>query len=138
MSTGNWKTINGSRYYIKESEMDTSDEGSFTFNNKEWHVVKMMSLEEACAYVGKGKDWVKATEEELLVGAFGEGIPGMAIQPSGNIIVDIESEKTQTPFGFAETAPLLELLWRKTGADCPGEEADLELPEGTYHVILQE
>lgn len=138
MSIGRWETINGSRYYNEESEMDASDGGSFTFENKEWDVVKEMSLEEACAYVGKGKDWVKATEEELLVGAFGEGIPGMAIQPSGNIIVDMDSEKTQTPFGFAETAPLLELLWRKTGADCPGEEADLELPKGTYHVILKE
>ena len=138
MSNGKWKTINGSRYHNEGSDMDTSDESSFTFDNKEWEVVEVMSLEEACAFVGKGKDWVKATEEELLVGAFGEGIPGMAIQPSGNIIVDMESEKTQTPFGFAETAPLLELLWRKTGADCPGEEADLELPKGTYHVILQE
>ena len=138
MSTGMWETVNGSRYPCEETEMDISDEGSFTFDNKEWDIVKGLSLEEAFAYVGKGKDWIKATEEELMVGAFGEGIPGVDIQPYGNIIVDMDSEKTQTPFGFAETAPLLELLWRKTGADCPGEEADLELPKGTYHVILQE
>ena len=56
MSTGRWETINGKRYYNEESEMDTSDGGSFTFENKEWNVVKEMSLEEAFVLLsGKGK-----------------------------------------------------------------------------------
>ena len=58
-----------------------------------------MSLEEACALSGKGKDWVKATEEELLVGAFGEGISGMTIQPC-NIIVDMDSERQRHHSGL--------------------------------------
>ena len=113
-----------------------------TLLHPQWREVgcsQELTLEEAMAIAGKKpQDWTKATDEELMVGAFGEGIPGMVSHSTETIVVKLDDEKTQMPFGFAETAPLLELLWRKTGADCAGEEADLDLASGTYHILLQE
>ena len=139
MSSGKWQNVNGSRYPVEDYGWEAPKENSFTHNGKEWDVVRELTLEEALAIAAKQqKDWTKATDEELMVGAFGEGIPGMVSHSTETIVVKLDDEKTHMPFGFAETAPLLELLWRKTGADCAGEEADLELASGTYHILLQE
>jgi hypothetical protein len=38
-----------------------------------------------------------------------------------------------------DTAPFLELFWRKTGADCDGEEEYMVFPDGkTYHITLHD
>ena len=77
---------------------------------------------------------------ELEVAAYGRG----AIQPpmqhsSGPIVVYMDEEKTQMPFGFVDTSPFLELFWRKTGADCEGEEEEMEFPGGgKYSILLKE
>ena len=147
MSSDKWQTINGLRYQVEdngwenpnECEEGPEPEHSFTHDGEKWDVVRELTLEEAMAIAGKKpQDWTKATDEELMVGAFGEGIPGMVSYSTETIVVKLDDEKTQMPFGFAETAPFLELLWRKTGADCAGEEADLDLTSGTYHILLQE
>ena len=139
MSSGKWQNINGSRYPVEDYGWEAPNENSFTHNGKDWDVVRELTLEEALTIEAKQqKDWTQATDEELMVGAFGEGIPGVVSHSTETIVVKLDAVKTQMPFGFAETAPLLELLWRKTGADCPGEEADLELPSGSYHILLQE
>lgn len=139
MSSAKWETINGIRYPVEDYGWEEPKENSFTHNGKEWDVVRELTLEEAMAIAGKQKkDWTKATDEELMVGAFGEGVPGEVSHSTETIIVRLDDEKVQMPFGFAETVPLLELLWRKTGVDCPGEETDIELPSGTYHILLQE
>ena len=39
-----------------------------------------------------------------MVGAFGEGIPGMTSHSTETIVVKLDDEKTQMPFGFAESA----------------------------------
>ena len=139
MSAGKWQTINGVRYPVEDYGWEAPKQNSFTHNGKTWDVVRELTLEEATAIAGnQPRDWAKATDEELMVGAFGEGLPGMKSHSTETIVVKLDDEKTQMPFGFAQTAPLLELIWRKTGADCPEEEADLELPSGTYHILLQE
>ena len=139
MSSGKWQNINGSRYPVEDYGWEAPKQNSFTHNGKTWDVVRELTLEEATAIAGnQPRDWTKATDEELMVGAFGEGLPGMTSHSTETIVVKLDDEKTQMPFGFAQTAPLLELIWRKTGADCPEEEADLELPSGTYHILLQE
>ena len=148
MSSAKWQTINGFRYPVEDSGWETPDKESFTYDGKVWDVVRELTVEEAMAIAGKPKkDWVEATEDELLEGAFGEGVPGWVFHPAleprqlfptGTTIVKMGEEKTQMPFGLANTAPLLELLWRKTGADCSGEEEDLELPFGVYKILLQD
>ena len=147
MSSEKWQTINGLRYQVEDNGWENPNEdngseepkeNSFTHNGEKWDVVRELTLEEVIAITRKKKDWTKATDQELMVGAFGEGIPGVVSHSTETIVVKLDDVKTQMPFGFAETAPLLELLWRKTGADCAGEEADLELSSGTYHIILQE
>lgn len=77
------------------------------------------------------------TDEELTIAAFGEGIP-----PGSNteqimrvITISMDSEKTNMPFGVVNNAPFLELFWRKTGADCDGEEAWMKLPDGYTYLI---
>lgn len=141
MSSGKWQIIGGVRYPVEGYELGDPKE-DFTYNGKVWDVVRDLTLEEATAIAGKQKkDWKKATDEELEeVSASGRIAiarwPG-GVRPSKTIIVNLSEEKTQMQFGFIDNAPLLELLWRKTGADCPGEEEDLELPDGRYHIILQ-
>tara|TARA_Y100001935_G_scaffold2677_1_gene2209 strand:+ start:511 stop:1395 length:885 start_codon:yes stop_codon:yes gene_type:complete len=101
------------------------------------------------------EDWSTATGDELDVAVFGEGIqqfwtdgtepagaPGNVLPllyAPGRITVFMDEEKTNTPFGMVETAPFLELLWRNTGADCSGEEEEMEFPGGSrYRVLLCE
>ena len=85
------------------------------------------------------KDWSEMTDEELCMDAFIEGIP-----PSADtneevlqrvITISMDSENTQMPFGSVKTGPFLELFWRKTGADCDGEEEMMELPDGNTYLI---
>ena len=82
-------------------------------------------------------------DEDLKTMAFGEGIPPSSVDTPSEEIQTItvykDSEKIQSPFGMIETVPFLELLWRKTGADCDGEEEDMVFPDGkTYHIILHD
>ena len=140
MSSGKWETVNGTRYPVEDNlkEEKTNDQ-SFTYDEKAWDVVRELTVEEAKAITGtQKKDWSEATDEELMVFTLGYGDPRIKGSLSGPIIVDMDDDKVQLPFGFIETAPLLELLWRKTGADCPGEEADLEFPHGTYRIRIKD
>ena len=86
------------------------------------------------------KDWSKMTEEELYIYAFGEGIPPVRHTEDERpiiITISMDSEFSQMPFGLVKTAPFLELFWRKTGADCEGEEELMNLPDGyTYLICL--
>ena len=82
-------------------------------------------------------------EADLRVAVFGEGIPpegenSKVEDTVSKVTVYMDEKKTEMPFGVIENEPFLELFWRKTGADCAGEEADLELSSGTYHILLQE
>ena len=139
MSSGKWQTINGVRYPVEDYGWEAPKQNSFTHNGKTWDVVRELTLEEATAIAGnQPRDWAKATDEELMVHTFGYGESRMNGALSKTIVVKLDDEKTMLPFGLVDTAPLLELIWRKTGADCPEEEADLELPSGTYHILLQE
>ena len=87
------------------------------------------------------------SDSDLEVAAFGEGIPRQSGQHhvpakynvQGSIAVYMRDVKTKMPFGLVETGPFLELLWRKTGADCDGEEAYMEFPWGrTYRITLKD
>ena len=89
------------------------------------------------------KDWTTATDSELRIASFGEGIPGQVASAGDasqeTVVVYKDDEKTQMPFGMVETAPFLELLWRQTGVDCDGEEEEMEFPGGCrYKIILCE
>lgn len=84
-------------------------------------------------------DWSKMTEEELAIAAFEEGIPPQSGETANErpmvITISMDSENTQMPFGLVKTAPFLELFWRKTGADCDGEEEWMKLPDGDTYLI---
>lgn len=86
------------------------------------------------------KDWSQMTDDELSIAAFGEGIPPESITDEERIkviTISMDSDNTQMPFGIVKNGPFLELLWRKTGADCDGEEALVQLPDGyTYLICL--
>tara|TARA_Y100000590_G_scaffold428651_1_gene540227 strand:+ start:634 stop:1476 length:843 start_codon:yes stop_codon:yes gene_type:complete len=83
------------------------------------------------------EDWSTATGDELDVAVFGEGILALPLlYAPGRITVYMDEEKTNTPFGMVETAPFLELLWRNTGADCSGEEEEMEFPGGSRYMVL--
>ena len=86
MSSDKWQTINGLRYQVEDNGWENPDEdngweepkeNTFTHNGEKWDVVREITLEEVIAITRKKKDWTKATDEELMIGAFGEGIPGM-------------------------------------------------------------
>jgi len=87
-------------------------------------------------------NWAEMTDEELAIAAYGEGIPpeplkdeeGDRIKPLV-ITISMDSETTQMPFGTVNTGPFLELFWRKTGADCDGEEEFMLLPDGHTYLI---
>jgi len=91
-------------------------------------------------------NWAEMTDEELSIAAYGEGIPpGSLKDEEGDrtrplvITISMDSETTQMPFGTVNTGPFLELFWRKTGADCDGEEEFMLLPDGhTYLISLAE
>ena len=87
------------------------------------------------------KDWSKMTDDELAIAVFAEGIPPPVRYTEDErpmvITISMDSENTQMPFGLVKTAPFLELFWRKTGADCDGEEECMMLPDGyTYLICL--
>lgn len=89
-------------------------------------------------------NWAKMTDEELAIAAFGEGIPPESPKDEEGdrtrplvITISMDSETTQMPFGTVRNGPFLELFWRKTGADCDGEEEFMLLPDGhTYLICL--
>ena len=87
-----------------------------------------------------GKNLSEMTVEELYIDAFGEGIAPVRYTEDERpmvITISMDSENTRMPFGLVKTAPFLELFWRKTGADCDGEEEWMELPDGyTYLICL--
>jgi hypothetical protein len=87
-------------------------------------------------------NWAKMTDEELAIAAYGEGIPPEPLKDEEEdrtmpvvITVSMDSETTQMPFGTVNTGPFLELFWRKTGADCDGEEEFMLLPDGHTYLI---
>jgi hypothetical protein len=78
---------------------------------------------------------------ELEIACYGEGCPPGSVISHGtySIVVYMDEEKIEMPFGLIETEPFLELFWRKTGADCDGEEEEMEFPDGTkYRIALVE
>jgi len=90
-------------------------------------------------------NWAEMTDEELATAAYGEGIPPESPKDEEEdgetivITVSMDSETTQMPFGTVNTGSFLELFWRKTGADCDGEEEFMLLPDGnTYLISLTE
>ena len=91
-------------------------------------------------------NWAEMTDEELAIVAYGEGIPPESPKDEEGdrtrplvITISMDSETTQMPFGTVNTGPFLELFWRKTGADCDGEEEFMRLPDGhTYLISLAE
>lgn len=89
-------------------------------------------------------DYFLMCEADLRVAIFGEGIPPEGENSLDRYIVSqvtvyMDEEKTQMPFGMIENVPFLELFWRKTGADCDGEEEAMEFPDGkTYLITLRE
>ena len=87
-------------------------------------------------------NWAEMTDEELAIAAYGEGIPPESPKDEEEdrtmplvITVSMDSETTQRPFGTVNTGPFLELFWRKTGADCDGEEEFMLLPDGHTYLI---
>ena len=149
--------------YYRTSPPPTEEKETFVHDGKEWETVKEISAEEAIALRGgngrehlqgnasgntmddwptsdEEEDWTTVCDADLKVAAFGEGIPGQVASKEDSqetVVVYKDEEKTQMPFGMVETAPFLELLWRQTGADCDGEEEEMEFPGGgTYKILL--
>jgi len=92
--------------------------------------------------MNSSENWAKMTDEELAIAAYGEGIPPEPLKDEEEdrtrplvITVSMDSETTQMPFGTVNTGPFLELFWRKTGADCDGEEEFMLLPDGHTYLI---
>ena len=87
------------------------------------------------------KDYFLMCEADLRVAVFGEGIPprgGENMVEDYNICsvtVYMDEEKTEMPFGMIENEPFLELFWRKTGADCDGEEEEMIFPDDKIYKI---
>jgi len=87
------------------------------------------------------ENWSQMSDADLTIAAFGEGIPPEPCVKEEErpriITISMDSENTQMPFGIVKNGPFLELLWRNTGADCDGEEALVQLPDGyTYLICL--
>ena len=92
--------------------------------------------------MNSSENWAKMTDEELAIASYGEGIPPEPLKDEEEdrtmpvvITVSMDSETTQMPFGTVNTGPFLELFWRKTGADCDGEEEFMLLPDGHTYLI---
>ena len=92
--------------------------------------------------MNSSENWAKMTDEDLAIAAYGEGIPPEPLKDEEEdrtrplvITVSMDSETTQMPFGTVNTGPFLELFWRKTGADCDGEEEFMLLPDGHTYLI---
>lgn len=74
---------------------------------------------------------------EILVYGDKSEQPDQASDTRETIVVYMDEEEFQTPFGIIKTPPFLELFWRKTGADCDGEEEEMEFPgSGKYLIRL--
>jgi len=86
------------------------------------------------------KHFSDMNDEELIGAAFIEGVPGGEGESSeAPITVYLDEEEIEAPFGRVKTEPFIELFWRKTGADCDGEEEEMEFPNGkTYTVVLHD
>lgn len=84
-------------------------------------------------------DWSIMTNDELTIAAFGNMERSMSNTDVVNIPIIItiymDSKNIQMPFGIVKTDPFLELLWRKTGVDCDGEEGSIQLPDGNTYLI---
>ena len=163
MSSANWEMVNGVRYPVGDPEEKPTlvtvegkwEEGeTFECEGGVWETIKEISHEEAVVIRDEQrvkKEWtqrgsqviIDATDHELELAAFGEGIPpgqsSSTDESQETIVIYMDEEKVEMPFGFVEVAPFLELLWRKTGTDCDGEEDDMDFPWGeTYRVMLCE
>ena len=164
MSSANWELVNGVLYPVGDPEGKPTtlvtvegkwEEGeTFECEGEVWETIKEISHEEAVVIRDEQrvkKEWtqrgsqviIDATDHELELAAFGEGIPpgqsSSTDESQETIVIYMDEEKVEMPFGFVEVAPFLELLWRKTGTDCDGEEDDMDFPWGeTYRVMLCE
>ena len=99
------------------------------------------TAEQGIGYYRNGcptKNMAQMEEEELLKAAFTEGVPkGGEEDTTESFVVYMDEDEIEAPFGRAKTAPFLELFWRRTGADCDGEEDEMIFPDGkTYTVLL--
>ena len=89
-------------------------------------------------------DYAQMCDADLRVAVFGEEISDDRSDScggdiAGKVTVYMDEEKTQMPFGMIENEPFLELFWRETGADCDGEEEEMDFPDGkTYLITLKE
>jgi hypothetical protein len=89
------------------------------------------------------KNYFLMCEADLRVAVFEEGVPpgGKSVEDDivSRVTVYMDEEKTEMPFGVIENEPFLELFWRETGADCDGEEEEMEMPDGeTYLIALRD
>ena len=76
-------------------------------------------------------------DEELITAAFIEGVPeGEEKDTTGPIAVYMDEEEFQAPVGRVKSEPFIELFWRKTGADCDGEEDEMEFPNGKIYTVV--
>ena len=83
------------------------------------------------------KHFSDMNDEELISAAFIEGVPGGEEKDStGPIAVYMDEEEFQAPIGRVKTEPFIELFWRKTGADCGGEEEEMEFPNGKIYTVV--
>jgi hypothetical protein len=83
------------------------------------------------------KHFSDMNDEELISAAFIEGVPGGEEKDSTDLImVYMDEEEFQAPVGRVKTEPFIELFWRKTGADCDGEEDEMEFPNGKIYTIV--
>ena len=68
-------------------------------------------------------DWSTVTDDVLMLSTFTEGVPEEEIYTTKEpIVVHLSSDKTKMPFGNVDTAPFLELLWRRPGQTVPGQK----------------
>lgn len=86
------------------------------------------------------ENWSQMSDADLTIAAFGEGTPPeppcvKEEERPRVITISMDSENTQMPFGIVKNGPFLELFWRNTGADCDGEEALMQLPDGYTYLI---
>ena len=83
------------------------------------------------------KHFQDMNDEELINAAFIEGVPeGGEKDSTEPIAVYMDEEEFHTPFGRVKTEPFIELFWRKTGADCDGEEDEMEFPNDKIYTIV--
>ena len=152
MSSAKWEIVNGTKFPVEDEDHSPREVGetevserSFLYEGSVWDIVREITPEEALEFIeGKkdpeiSKDYSEMTEDELRGLAFEEGIPpgSESSDVSQPIVVSISSEDFHTPFGRVKTLPFLELIWRKTGADCAEEEEKIEFPDGkTYDIKL--